>query len=399
MNNIGESVKKLVLIDSNAIIHRAYHAIPKTLRTRKGEQTNVVYGFATTLVKVIEDLSPSHFAATFDLADPTFRHELFEEYKATRVKADQELYDQIPRVKQLVETMGIPIYEKEGYEADDVIGTIVSKVSTSTDLFHRSKKIGNNQCQSVEKISGGVLQIFIVSGDKDIFQLINGNVKVYNLKKGLSQTQIIDRHIIEQEYNLQPEDFIDLKALAGDSSDNIPGVPGIGPKTATELIQRFDTLAKLYEAIEDTRYKIRDTNKNQISNSKSQKDIITTETGIQDNNYKPLVKPEMTAEDETNLVAKELGLKPRITRLLIDNKEQAFLSQHLATIHCDVPINFDLDQCRFGDYDKDKLKSLFKELGFQSLIRRYSEKVESGKTKEQESVNYSQNVNDQLKLL
>ena len=163
-------MKKLVLIDSNAIIHRAYHSMPKNMSTSRGELTGVVYGFATTLIKVMEDLKPDYMAASFDLRGPTFRHKEYKEYKATRVKADQELYDQIPRVRELVATMGIPIYEKEGFEADDVIGTISSK--------------NHND-----------YEIYVVSGDKDIFQLVNGNVFVYNLKKGLSQTQIVDRDL------------------------------------------------------------------------------------------------------------------------------------------------------------------------------------------------------------
>ena len=293
-------MEKLVLIDGNAIIHRAYHALPKSMSNRKGELTNAVYGFTTTIIKVLEDLKPKYIAASFDLAGPTFRHEHFKDYKATRVKADQELYDQIPRVKEVVEAMEIPIYEKEGFEADDCIGTVV------------------------EKLKDKEIEIYVVSGDKDIFQLINGKVKVYSLRKGLSQMQIVDHQTIESEYNLQPADFIDLKALAGDASDNIPGVPGIGPKTATQLLQEFDTLEKLYEAIEGVK------NKEQ-----------------------------------------EARIKPRILELLKKYKDQAFMSQKLATIYRDVPIRFSLEECKWGEYDRSKLRALFEELGFVSLLRRF----------------------------
>jgi len=228
-------MKKLVLIDSNAIIHRAYHALPKTMSTRKGEQTNAVYGFATTLIKVLEDLHPAYVAASFDVSKATFRTEKYAAYKGTRVKADQELYDQIPRVKELLSAFNIPIYEKEGFEADDCIGTIVKNCHEH-----------NDKCLN---IPADGLEVYIVSGDKDIYQLIDGNIFVYSLRKGLSQMAVVDRKVIKEEYNLDPEDFIDLKALAGDPSDNIPGVPGIGPKTATDLIQKFDTLEKLYEQI------------------------------------------------------------------------------------------------------------------------------------------------------
>ncbi len=329
---------KLILIDGNAIIHRAYHALPKTMTTRKGEPTNAVYGFTTTIIKVLEDLKPQYIAASFDLAGPTFRHEHYKEYKATRVKADQELYDQIPRVKEIVETMNIPIYEKQGFEADDAIGTIVRKTQETSNK----------------------IQIYIVSGDKDIYQLINDNVFVYSLRKGLSQMQVVDSATIKKEYNLDPADFIDLKALAGDASDNIPGVPGIGAKTATDLIQKFDTLEKLYE---------------QIATAGS--------------------------------LAMTNQIKPRILELLKKYKDQAFLSQHLATIHRDVPIDFDLEKCRWGEYDREKLKKLFEELGFVSLLRRFEDKPKTQNFRlagrqtdaEESSKTEVQNKDQQLKLL
>lgn len=327
-------MKKLVLIDGNAIVHRAYHALPKTMTTRKGEPTNAVYGFTTTIIKVLEDLKPEYIAASFDLAGPTFRHQQYTEYKATRVKADQELYDQIPRVKEILKTMNIPIYEKEGFEADDCIGTIV------------------------EKLKGLEVEIYVISGDKDIYQLINGKVFVYSLRKGLSQMQIVDSTTIEKEYNLQPSDFIDLKALAGDASDNIPGVPSIGIKTATDLIQKFDTLEILYESIDQ--------------------------------------KSKVKSEE----------IKPRILELLKKYKDQAFLSQKLATIHRNVPIDFNLEKCEWGEYDRDELKKLFEELGFNSLLRRFGtlENSEndsaSGRTSIKEVIKSEVEKNDrQLKLL
>ena len=318
-------MKKLVLIDGNAIIYRAYHALPKTMTTRRGEQTNAVYGFTTTLIKVLENLHPEYIAASFDLAGPTFRHKDYADYKATRVKADQELYDQIPRVKELTKKMNIPIYEQEGFEADDCIGTVV------------------------EKLKDKEIEIYVVSGDKDIFQLINGKVKVYSLRKGLSQMQIVDHQTIESEYNLQPADFIDLKALAGDASDNIPGVPGIGPKTATDLIQKFDTLEGLYN----------------------------------------------------NLDSEEI--KPRIRELLKSHKDQAFMSQKLATIHRDVPIEFSLEECKWGEYDKGELREFFEELGFRSLLRRFDNSSDKSEIQnsniETNSKSQIEKKDRQLKLL
>jgi len=373
-------MKKLVLIDGNAIVHRAYHSIPKNFTNRRGEKTNAVYGFAMTLIKVLEDLKPEYLAASFDLAGPTFRHKEYKEYKATRVKADQDLYDQIPRIKEMVERLGMPIYEKEGYEADDCLGTIVQQVSDIQ--FPISNEITNSKNAKKLKPNAQSLEVYIVSGDKDIFQLINGNVRVYNLRKGLSQTAIVDSKKIKEEYNLQPEDFIDLKALAGDASDNIPGIPGIGQKTATNLLQKFDTLEKLYEAIEACHPEL-------VSGSQKQE------------------IPDQARNDKC------AGIKPRILNLLKEYKEQAFLSQKLATIKRDVPIDFKLEDCAWGEYDKSKLKELFEELGFQSLLRRFGggkrEQIKKGESSDTpnkskvgvptESVGKTEKKDNQLKLL
>lgn len=341
------------MIDGNAIIHRAYHALPKNMSTSRGELTNATYGFTTTLIKVLEDLKPDHIACSFDLAGPTFRHEAYADYKATRVKADQELYDQIPRVKEIVKTMNIPIYEKEGFEADDTIGTIVRKVQETR----------NN------------IQIYIVSGDKDIYQLINGNVKVYSLRRGLSNLEIVDSEKIKKEYNLDPLDFIDLKALAGDASDNIPGVPGIGAKTATTLLQDFDTLQSLYD---------------KIAEALEQSGQMTKSEFLISNKI-PSLNDEMS-----KTISGDLKIKERTLKLLVENKDQAFLSQKLATIHRNVPIDFNLEDAKWGDYDKDKLEALFEELGFRSLLARFGrneEKQGRAPTEEQKK------KDEQLKLL
>ena len=364
----------LVLIDSNAIIHRAYHALPKTMSLSSGEMTNAVYGYTTTLIKVLEDLKPDYIAASFDLAGPTFRHDEYKEYKATRVKADQELYDQIPRVRELLESLNIPVYEKEGFEADDIIGTIVQKIQDTRYKIQTNSQVPSPKSQN---------QIFIVTGDKDAFQLVDGNVFVYNLKHGLSNAQIVDRAEIEKDWKLQPEDFIDLKALAGDPSDNIPGVPGIGNKTATDLLIKFDTLKKLYEKIE------------------SFLSVISAQAGIQDSSHgspgttsSPTVGPE---DDNIIKMSKEFNVKPRILKLLITNKDQAFLSQRLATIPPHVPLDFKLEDCLWGDYDKIKVKEFFEKMRFHSLLRRFgAEKSEPVKTKDAEK---QAEEDSQLKLL
>jgi len=303
------------------------------------------------LIKVLEDLHPTHIAASFDLAAKTFRHEEYAEYKGTRVKADQELYDQIPKVKELLGVFNIPIYALEGFEADDCIGTI-------SDMFEEK-----NPKQKFKDF-----KVYIVTGDKDAFQLIDGNIFVYNLKHGLLSAQIVDREAITKDWNLAPEDFIDLKALAGDPSDNIPGVPGIGNKTATILLQNFDSLTKLYEKIESII---------PIKEESSEIDLLQ--------------------DSAIEVAAKEMNLRPRIIRLLVDNKEQAFLSQRLATIRRDVPLDFKLEDCTWGDYDREKVKDFFTNMQFYSLLRRFgAERGEAPKEKESQK---QKAKDEQLRLL
>jgi len=353
--------KVLVLIDSNAIIHRAYHALPKNMSTSKGELTNAVYGYATTLIKVLEDLHPTHIAASFDVGKATERIAQYAEYKATRMAADQELYDQIPKVKELLKILNIPVYECEGHEADDCLGSI-------------SDKFEDRNPEQIYKD----FKVYIVSGDKDIFQLVDGNIFVYWLKRGLSEAGIVNRKVIEIEWGLQPEDFVDLKALAGDSSDNIPGVPGIGPKTATELLQKFDTLKNLYEKIKSSL--------GVISNDSEKSHEISRLDGSMARN-----------DTIIEITAKELDLKPRIIKLLIEYKDQAFLSQKLATINRHVPIDFKLEDAEWGRYDREDLKAFFERMQFHSLLKRFG--VEESKEPKTKQAEEQQKKDKQLKLL
>ena len=214
-------MKRIIIIDGNAIIHRAYHAIPP-LTTKDGKMVNAVYGFTSMLLKVWKDLQPNCIAVTFDMSGLTFRHVQYKEYKATRVKADQELYNQIPLVHEVVEVFGLPIYEKKGYEADDVIGTIVKKMEKEKDT-----------------------EVFIVTGDMDTLQLVSEKAKVYTLRKGISDVVVYDVAAVKARFGFGPEKMVDYKALRGDASDNIPGVPGIGEKTATELILKFGSIKNI----------------------------------------------------------------------------------------------------------------------------------------------------------
>lgn len=286
-----KQAKKLVLIDGNAIIHRSYHALPP-LTTKKGELVNAVYGFASTLLSVIEKFKPDYILATFDLKAPTFRHEAYKEYKATRVKAPDELYAQIDRVKEVVRAFNIPIYEKEGFEADDVIGTMVAQSEKAKER--------------VENI--------IVTGDLDTLQLVSGQTKVYALRRGISDTVIYDAQAVEERYGLKPEQMIDYKGLRGDASDNIPGVKGIGEKTAAELLQKYQTVEGVYQHIGELKGAVKD---------KLEKD-----------------------------------------------KMQAFMSKKLATIVKNAPVKLELAQAVTRDFDRQKIVGLFQELNFFSLIKR-----------------------------
>ncbi len=283
-----------VIIDGNAIIHRAFHALPP-LTTKTGETVNAVYGFASILLKVLKELKPDYIAATFDLAAPTFRHKEYAEYKATRVKAPQDLYDQIPRVKEVVKAFNIPIFEQKGFEADDLIGTVT------------------------KKLHGKGIQVIIVTGDMDTLQLVDEDTHVYTMKKGVGETTEYGPAEVKERYGLTPEQMIDYKALRGDPSDNIPGVKGIGEKTASELLQTFGTLDALYAAVEKGSKKLQ-------------------------------------------------GVKPRILALLTEHKKDAVLSKKLATIVRSVPIHFVLNDAKARSYDRRNVVDLFQELEFKSLL-------------------------------
>lgn len=220
-------MNRLVLIDGNAVLHRAYHAIPP-LTAPDGSVVNAVYGFATMLVRLIGDLKPTHVAVAFDRPKPTFRKKLFKGYQAKRPEMDQELVEQIPKVHDLISAFGIPIFEQDGFEADDVIGTLAQ---------NRKKE--------------GIDQIVIVTGDRDILQLVvDEKVLVYMPTKGLSEAKLYGEKEVKERMGVAPDKIPDFKALAGDQSDNYPGVPGIGPKTAAALIAKYKSISGVLKSNE-----------------------------------------------------------------------------------------------------------------------------------------------------
>jgi DNA polymerase I len=215
--------KRLVVIDGNHLIHRAYHAIQAPLKTSSGEQTNAIFGFASMLLNIIELEQPDYLAMTFDERAPTFRHEAHEGYKATRVKAPDELYAQIPRIKEMIGAFKIPVYSKEGFEADDMMGT----------LAHKAIKDG--------------LSVYIVTGDRDLLQLVDHTIHVVFPHKGYREPTVYDSKAVLEKFGIHPNQMVDYKALVGDPSDNIDGVQGIGPKGAAELLSKYKTLDGIYE--------------------------------------------------------------------------------------------------------------------------------------------------------
>ncbi len=306
-------MKKFVLIDGNSIMNRAFYGImgSKMLMTKDGTYTNAVYGFLAILFKLLEDVQPDYMAVAFDLKAPTARHKLYEGYKATRKGMPEELAMQMPIIKEILHAMRIDIIEKEGYEADDVLGTL--------------SRYGEKQGWEVT----------ILSGDRDTFQLATDHVtiRIPRTKGGKTETEEYNREKIIENYGIEPKQLIEVKGLQGDTSDNIPGVPGIGEKTALSLIQKYGSIENLYQKLE-------------------------------------------AGEDE---------LKGKQREKIQDNKELAFLSKTLGTINLEVPIEDTLENFKVEEWDKPKVLELFKELNFNRYIDRFSlrgENLAKGKSVE-----------------
>ncbi len=298
--------QKLAIIDANAIIYRGYHALPP-FTTKEGVLVNAVYGFANILLKVLKDIKPDYITVCFDVAKKTFRNDIYKDYKANREKAPQELYNQFAMVRELIEAFNMTSYGVKGYEADDLIGTIV-KLTPEKDI-----------------------EDIIVTGDMDALQLVDNNTKVYTLRKGMADTMIYDIEGVKAKYGFGPEQVVDYKALRGDPSDNIPGVKGIGEKTATNLIQEFGNLETIYKFIDKV---------NKLD--------------------------EVKQKDEL----KSKNVKPGIFTKLVEFRQDAFLSKKLATIKQDVKIDFDLKNTKVVPFDAQRVVQLFQAWNFKSLINR-----------------------------
>lgn len=294
-------MKKLLLIDGNAILHRAYHAYPP-LTNPSGEVINAVFGFFSMLLTVLTDQKPDYLVVCFDRSKPTHRQALFAGYHAHRPKMADDFVVQIKIVDDILEKMHVSVFALDGYEGDDLIGTV------SRTAVEEYKE-----------------EVVIVTGDRDMLQLVNPHVKVLMPLIGLTKTVLYDEEKVYEKYGVHPRQFIDYKALIGDASDGYPGVTGIGPKTASSLLQKYDTFEHLYEKVDDLPVKI--------------------------------------------------GLK------LATDAEQAALAKQLATIVTDAPIQFDLLKCDTKHFQLKALRQAFREQGFHSL----EQKVDAlfGKEKEQ----------------
>ncbi len=286
--------KKLIIIDGHSLLYRAFHALPP-LTNKNGQLTNAVYGFLLILFRAIKDVRANYVVACFDTPKPTFRHIKFTEYKAGRAKMPDGIASQMPIMKDVLMAFGVPIFEKEGFEADDLVATIAQKAKTEAEAF-------------------------ILSGDLDNLQLVDEKVKVYTMGKGIKESVIYDAARVQERFGVRPDQMNDFKALTGDNSDNIPGVPGIGKTTAAQLIQAYGSIESIYaELLTDT------------------------------------------------LVA-----KPKVKDALKDNKEKAFLSLELVKTDKNVDMDFKLEDCRFGNFDQQKVTAIFLELGFATLVDRLS---------------------------
>ncbi len=298
MNLVKTSKDRFLAIDANAIVHRAFHAYPGNLQTDDGVQVNAVYGFTVMLLSALKTFDPKYVLCAFDTSKPTFRHEEYIDYKATRKPTDQSLIDQFPLVEEVLKAFNIPIIKKEGFEADDILGTI-------------SKMVDSGKWKDQN------LELYILSGDRDLFQLVRGDVKVCLPSGNFSNLLEYDRDNVFKTFGVYPEQVVDYKAIVGDASDNIPGVKGVGDKTVVELLKEYGDFETIYRNL-----------------------------------------PK---------------LKPRLQVLLGEGIEQAELSRKLAKIDQDMSLEIFLESCLMQDFDRKNVLDLFRRFKFKSLVARLND--------------------------
>ncbi|MCD6574443.1 DNA polymerase I, partial [Candidatus Aerophobetes bacterium] len=303
--------KKLILIDGNALLYRSFYALPP-LSTKKGIPTGGVYGFTRILMKLLREEKPEYIACAFDKGKKTFRHKKWEEYKATRPKTPAELSQQITLIKEVLKGFKIPVFEDEEYEADDILATIAKE----------GEKAG--------------LEVKIFTGDKDIFQVISPSIRIVRFKKGISKIETFDTQKVKEEYGVYPEQIADYLSLAGDVSDNIPGVPGIGPKTAANLIQKFGSTEGILSNID--------------------------------------------------------RLPVKLANKIKENVEKIKLSKKLATVITEIPLKIDLEKLKSKKPDETILLNIFKELEFKELIK-------SIESENLEKIRNMRNMTENLKIV
>ena len=342
-------VNRLVLIDGNAILHRAYHAIPP-LTSPKGVLVNAVYGFASMLLRLKTDLAPTYLVVCFDRPKPTFRKELFKGYQAKRPKMDDELVGQIEIVHDLVRAFTLPIFEMDGFEADDVIGTIVTKCKDDrkikTQDEHKISRSSDNSSRAPH-----VDEVIIVTGDKDLLQLVDDHVFCYMPTKGLSEAKLYGEKEARERLGVDPKQIPDYKALAGDPSDNYPGVAGIGPKTAGDLLNKFHTVEALYKALDKNAH------------------IEGTSEGVLEK--------------------------------LRKDRENAFMSKTLATIKTDVPIDITYVALKEEQFSNENVIEVLQNLGFQSLVKRLTKREDGNvsEKKKAKKLTETKDAGEQLSLV
>ncbi len=292
-----QNKKIFMIIDGSAILYRAFHAMPN-LTSPEGVPTGALSGFFSMLLKLIQNVQPDYLAVAFDRGKPTFRQQIYVGYHANRPKAPDELKDQFSSVRETLSTIGIPVYEIDGFEGDDLVGSINQKINEERkDML-----------------------VYIVTGDRDMLQLVDEDTRVLMPVKGISEVKIFDSARVIEKYGIRPDQVVDLKAFMGDSSDNYPGVPGVGPKTAMNLLLEYEHFETVFEKINEIESK-----------------------------------------------------NPKLAKKLAENADQAFLAKKLATIDTHVPFVFSLKDCDMKLFTKEKFVNAFKKYSFNTLTKRLDE--------------------------